>query len=70
MKGCNNIINSYRWAYRVSAIASLALLFLIPACSNSSDPKEPNLILRLSPKTGSFITEGNWEMGGNLEQKK
>jgi lipopolysaccharide export system protein LptA len=32
--------------------------------------KEPNLILRLSPKTGSFITEGNWEMGGNLEQKK
>ena len=22
------------------------------------------------PKAGGFITEGNWEMGGNLEQKK
>ena len=32
--------------------------------------KEPNLILRISPKAGGFITEGNWEMGGNLEQKK
>lgn len=32
--------------------------------------KQPNLILRISPKTGSFITEGNWDMGGNLEQKK
>lgn len=32
--------------------------------------KEPNLLLRLFPKTGSFVTEGNWEMGGNLEQKK
>lgn len=31
---------------------------------------EPELILRLSPKTGSFVTEGNWQMGGNLEQKK
>ncbi len=32
--------------------------------------KEPNLILRISPNAGSFITEGNWEMGGNIEQKK
>jgi len=32
--------------------------------------KEPNLILRISPDAGSFITEGRWEMGGNLEQKK
>jgi lipopolysaccharide export system protein LptA len=31
--------------------------------------KEPNLILRIFPKTGSFVTEGNWDMGGNLEQK-
>lgn len=31
--------------------------------------KEPNLILRISPKAGSFITKGNWETGGNLEQK-
>jgi hypothetical protein len=31
---------------------------------------EPDLILRLSPKTGAFVTEGNWQMGGNLEQKK
>ncbi len=32
--------------------------------------KEPNLILRISPNAGSFITEGNWEMGGKIEQKK
>ncbi len=32
--------------------------------------KEANLILRISPKAGNFITEGNWEMGGNLDQKK
>ena len=32
--------------------------------------KEPNLILRISPDAGSFITEGHWEMGGNIEQKK
>mgnify|MGYP002127507339 CR=1 FL=1 len=31
--------------------------------------KEPNLILRIFPKTGSFVTEGNWDMGGNIEQK-
>lgn len=31
---------------------------------------EPDLILRLSPKTGGLVTEGNWQMGGNLEQKK
>ncbi|MEY4569991.1 MAG: hypothetical protein RLZZ398_1430 [Verrucomicrobiota bacterium] len=32
--------------------------------------KEPNLTIRMSPKTGSFVTEGVWEMGGNLESKK
>jgi lipopolysaccharide export system protein LptA len=32
--------------------------------------KEPNLTIRMSPKTGSFVTEGIWEMGGNLESKK
>ena len=32
--------------------------------------KEPNLTIRISPKTGSFVTEGVWEMGGNLESKK
>jgi hypothetical protein len=26
---------------------------------------EPNLILRIQ-KNGSFVTEGNWDMGGNL----
>lgn len=31
---------------------------------------EPDLILRLTPKTGGLVTEGNWQMGGNLEQKK
>lgn len=31
--------------------------------------KEPNLILRISPKAGGFVTEGNWEMGGNIDQK-
>ncbi|MCX6868585.1 MAG: hypothetical protein NTV46_20740 [Verrucomicrobia bacterium] len=31
--------------------------------------KEPNLILRIL-KTGSFVTEGNWDMGGNIEQKR
>jgi lipopolysaccharide export system protein LptA len=30
--------------------------------------KEPNLILRIQ-KSGSFVTEGNWEMGGKLNQK-
>ena len=30
--------------------------------------KQPNLNLRIL-KTGSFVTEGNWDMGGNLEQK-
>lgn len=29
--------------------------------------KEPNLMLRISPKAGSFVTEGNWEMGGTLQ---
>ncbi len=32
--------------------------------------QEPNLILRISPKAGSFVTEGHWEMGGRIEQKK
>lgn len=32
--------------------------------------REPNLILRIFPKTGSFVTEGIWDMGGNLEPKK
>lgn len=32
--------------------------------------KEPNLLLRLFPNTGSFRTEGNWESGGNLEKKE
>lgn len=32
--------------------------------------KEPNLALRISPKTGSFVTEGNWEMGGDLQPQK
>lgn len=32
--------------------------------------KEANLLLKISPKAGNFITQGNWEMGGNLEQKK
>ena len=31
---------------------------------------EPNLILRISPDAGRFDTQGHWEMGGNLEQKK
>jgi hypothetical protein len=31
---------------------------------------DPNLTLQLFPKTGSFVTEGNWQMGGNLEQRK
>jgi hypothetical protein len=30
--------------------------------------KEPNLILRIQ-KNGSFVTEGNWEMGGRIDQK-
>lgn len=32
--------------------------------------KEANLILRIYPKTGSFVTEGNWEMGGNLQPNR
>jgi hypothetical protein len=31
---------------------------------------QPDLTLQLFPKTGSFVTEGNWQMGGDLEQKK
>ena len=30
--------------------------------------KEPNLTLQIQ-KTGSFVTEGNWDMGGTLENK-
>lgn len=32
--------------------------------------KQPNLILRISPNAGSFVTDGQWEMGGKIEQKK
>ncbi|MES2437841.1 MAG: hypothetical protein V4584_02155 [Verrucomicrobiota bacterium] len=32
--------------------------------------KQPNLTLRISPKASSFITEGDWDMGGPLDQKK
>lgn len=32
--------------------------------------REPNLTIRMFPKTGSFVTEGIWDMGGNLESKK
>jgi len=32
--------------------------------------REPNLTIRISPKTGSFVTEGIWDMGGSLESKK
>lgn len=31
--------------------------------------KEPNLSLRISPKAGRFVTEGNWESGANIETK-
>ena len=31
---------------------------------------QPDLVLRISPKAGSFITDGHWEMGGKLETKK
>ncbi len=31
--------------------------------------KQPNLILKLSPETGNFVTQGPWEMGGSLEPK-
>jgi lipopolysaccharide export system protein LptA len=30
--------------------------------------KQPNLTLRIQ-KSGSFVTEGNWDMGGSLESK-
>ena len=30
---------------------------------------EPNLSLRIQ-KNGSFVTEGNWDMGGNLDQDR
>ena len=32
--------------------------------------REPNLTIRMSPQPGSFVTEGVWDMGGNLESKK
>lgn len=44
MKGRHNIIKPPRRAYRRSVSASLASLFIIPACSRSSDPNQPNLI--------------------------
>jgi len=36
--------------------------------TNFMRANEPNLNLRIQ-KNGSFITEGNWDMGGTLEQK-
>ncbi len=36
--------------------------------ANFMRAKEPNLILRIQ-KSGSFVTEGNWDMGGNLNPK-
>ncbi len=32
--------------------------------------KQEHLTLKIYPKTGSFSTEGDWEMGGNLDQKR
>jgi lipopolysaccharide export system protein LptA len=37
--------------------------------ANFMRAKEPNLSLRIQ-KSGSFVTEGNWDMGGNLDQKR
>jgi lipopolysaccharide export system protein LptA len=37
--------------------------------TNFMRAKEPNLNLRIQ-KNGSFVTEGNWDMGGTLEQKR
>ena len=31
--------------------------------------KEPNLILRIFPKTGSFVTEGNWEWAATSSKR-
>jgi lipopolysaccharide export system protein LptA len=36
--------------------------------ANFMRAKQPNLILRIQ-KNGSFVTEGSWEMGGNLDAK-
>lgn len=32
--------------------------------------RQPDLLLRIFPETGSFTTEGHWEMGGSLDQTK
>lgn len=37
---------------------------------NFMTAQEPNLILRISPKAGSFVTDGNWKMGGRLDKAK
>jgi lipopolysaccharide export system protein LptA len=37
--------------------------------ANFMRANEPNLNLRIQ-KNGSFVTEGNWDMGGNLEQQR
>ncbi len=37
--------------------------------TNFMRAKEPNLTLRIQ-KSGSFVTEGNWDMGGTLEQPR
>ena len=37
--------------------------------TNFMRAKQPNLSLRIH-KNGSFVTEGNWDMGGTLNQKR
>ena len=37
--------------------------------ANFMRANEPNLNLRIQ-KNGSFVTDGNWDMGGNLEQQR
>lgn len=36
---------------------------------NRARATQPNLTLRMSPKSGSVVTEGIWDMSGNLEKK-
>lgn len=37
---------------------------------NRARATQPNLILKVSPKTFAFSTEGIWDMSGNLEKKR
>ncbi|MBC8127776.1 MAG: hypothetical protein H8M99_11610, partial [Gloeobacteraceae cyanobacterium ES-bin-144] len=37
--------------------------------TNVMRAKEPNLTLRIQ-KNGSFVTQGNWQINGNLDQKR